>query len=345
MATLGLRGTFFDFVDDPWKHVGQEAEAARFHADGLLVVEDGKIVDFGDHAKVAPRHPGLAVTEIRDRLILPGFIDGHIHFPQTRALGGFGEHLLPWLTKWVFPEEVKYKDRAYAREGARRFFDNLLAAGTTTCQAFTIAAAVATEELFDEAARRNIRLIAGVTGIDRVAPADCVGSPDDFYRDSKRLIARYHGQGRNLYAITPRNAHVATPELMAACERLKREHPDCWVNTHLSETTGECKDMSKFYPDSADNLAVYEKYGLVGPKFSAGHGVWLSDEEFRRLAASGSAVVFCPAPTCSSAAACSAWATPRIPRSACVACSAAISAAAIASRCSTSWTMATRSAC
>jgi len=292
--TFGLRGTFFDFIDDPWKHVGQEEEAARFHADGLLVVEDGRIVDFGDHAAVAPRHAGLAVTAIRDRLILPGFIDGHIHFPQTRALGAFGEHLLPWLKKWVFPEEIKYKDRAYARDGARRFFDNLLAAGTTTCQAFTTAAAVATEELFDEAARRNMRLIAGITGIDRVAPADSIDSPDNFYRDSKRLIARYHRQGRGLYAITPRNAHVATHELMAACERLKHEHPDCWVNTHLAETTGECQDMRELYPDSADYVAVYEKYGLVGPKFSGGHGIWLSDDEFRRLSASGGAITFCP---------------------------------------------------
>ena len=294
MATFGLRGTFFDFIDDPWKHVGHEEAAARFHADGLLVVENGRIVDFGDYAAVAPRHAGLAVTAIRDRLILPGFIDGHIHFPQTRALGAFGEHLLPWLQKWVFPEEIKYKDRTYAREGARRFFDNLLAAGTTTCQAFTTAAAVATEELFDEAARRNMRLIAGLTGIDRVAPADSVDSPDNFYRDSKRLIARYHRQGRGLYAITPRNAHVATHELMAACERLKREHPDCWVNTHLAETIGECQDMRELYPDSADYVAVYEKYGLIGPKFSGGHGIWLSDDEFRRLSASGGAITFCP---------------------------------------------------
>ena len=185
-------------------------------------------------------------------------------------------------------------DRAYAREAAGRFFDNLLASGTTTCQAFTTTASAATEELFDEAARRNMRLIAGLTGIDRLAPADYALSAENFYRDSKRLIERYHRQGRGLYAITPRNAHVSTPDLMAACERLKREHPDCWVNTHLSETKGECEEMRALYPDSADYLAVYEKYGLVGPKFSGGHGVWLSDDEFRRLSASGGAITFCP---------------------------------------------------
>ncbi len=128
----------------------------------------------------------------------------------------------------------------------------------------------------------------------RLAPADYVDTADHFYRDSKQLIARYHRQGRNLYAITPRFALGASPELMAACERLKREHPDCWVNTHISETADECAAMRTAYPDSPDYLAVYEKYGLVGPKFSGGHGIWLSDDEFRRLSDHGAAIVFCP---------------------------------------------------
>lgn len=294
MASIGIRGAFFDFIDDPWKHVGDEEAAARFQADGLLVIDEGRIADFGSFDEVAPRHGGLEIRHIRRRLMLPGFIDGHIHFPQTRVIGAFGEQLLPWLKKWVFPEEMKYKDRDYAREGARRFFDNLLASGTTTCQAFTTTFAVSTEELFDEASRRNMRLIAGLTGIDRLAPADYAGSADAFYRDSKRLIERYHRRGRNLYAITPRFALGASPELMAACRRLKREHPDCWVNTHISETVDECEAMRRAYPDSADYLAAYEKYGLVGPKFSGGHGVWLSDGEFQRISESGAAIVFCP---------------------------------------------------
>ena len=208
-TTFGIRATFLDFIEDPWRHVGRESEAARFHADGLLVVEDGRIADFGAHDEVAARHAGLAVTTISDRLIVPGFIDGHVHFPQTRVIGAFGEHLLPWLQKWVIPEEIKFKDRAYARAAAARFFDNLVASGTTTCQAFTTTAPAATEELFDEAARRNMRLIAGLTGFDRLAPPGYASGPEDFYRDSKRLIERYHRQGRGLYAITPRNAHVS----------------------------------------------------------------------------------------------------------------------------------------
>ena len=145
--------------------------------------------------RVAARHAGLVVTPIHDRLIFPGFIDGHVHLPQTRVLGAFGEHLLPWLQMWVLPEEMKFKDRAYAREAVRRFLDALLAAGTTTCQAFTTIAPSATEELFDEAGRRDMRFIAGLTGMDRLAPADYASSVESFYRDSKRLIARYHRKG------------------------------------------------------------------------------------------------------------------------------------------------------
>src|SRR5260370_39681099 len=188
MASIGIRGAFFDFIDDPWKHIGNEQAAARFQADGLLVIDDGVIADFGAFDEVSRRHAGLGVTQVRDRLILPGFIDGHIHFPQTRVIGSFGEQLLPWLKKWVFPEELKYKDRDYAAEGARRFFDNLLASGTTTCQAFTTTFAVSTEELFDEAGRRNMRLIARLTRIDRFAPTDCAGSPDAFYCTAKPLM-------------------------------------------------------------------------------------------------------------------------------------------------------------
>ena len=294
MRKIGVRGTFFDFVDDPWKHVGAEAQAARFLADGLLVMTDGLIEAFGTYEALGPRHAGIEITHIEDRIILPGFIDGHIHLPQTRVVGAYGEQLLPWLQKWIFPEERKYRERDYAREGVRRFLDALLASGTTTCQAFTTSSPVATEELFEEAARRNMRVIAGLTGIDRNAPDDYADTPENFYRDSKRLIAEYHKKARGLYAITPRFALGASPELLDACRRLKQEHPDCWINTHIAENPAECRGVLLDYPDCPDYLAVYEKFGLVGPKFSGGHGVYLSDGEFRRMAESGATVVFCP---------------------------------------------------
>lgn len=294
MTIVGIRGAFFDFLDDPWKHVGRESDAARFLADGLLVIEDGIISDFGPYSALAGRHAGLEITHIKNRILVPGFIDGHIHLPQTRVLGAYGEQLLPWLQKWVFPEEVKYKDPDYAREGVRRFFDTLLASGTTTCQAFTTTHKVATEELFEEASRRNMRVIAGLTGIDRNAPDYYVDTAENFFRDSVELIERYHRHGRNLYAITPRFAMGSSAEMMARCEALKTTYPDCWVNTHISENPAEIRTLLALHPDCSDYLGVYEKYGLVGPKFSGGHGVWLSNDEFDRMSKKGAAVVFCP---------------------------------------------------
>jgi guanine deaminase len=293
-SSCAIRGMFFDLVDDPWKHVGCEQNAARFMPDGLLVVKNGIIADFGNFADVSPRYPGLPVTHLKERLILPGFIDGHIHFPQTRVLGAYGNQLLDWLQTWIFPEEEKYADRDYSREAAKHFFDALLAGGTTTCQAFTTSSPVSTEEFFDEAARRDMRVIAGLSGIDRFAPAGTVITPDFFYRETKRLIERYHRKGRNLYAITPRFAVGCTSEMMERCRQLKQEHNDCWINTHISENPTELRNAKQFYPDCADYTAAHEKHGLLGPKFTAGHGVWLSNDEFRRFAKAGAAVSFCP---------------------------------------------------
>jgi len=289
-----VRGTFFDFIDDPWKHVGNEKAAARFVADGLLVTDGGRIVDFGPFAEVSQRHPNVSVTQIRDRLIVPGFIDGHVHFPQVRALGAYGAQLLDWLQTWIFPEELKYADREYSRTAAKHFFDALLAAGTTTCQAFTTSSPVSTEEFFEEATRRNMRVIAGLSGIDRFAPADCVITPDDFYQETKRLIEKYHRQGRNLYAITPRFAVGCTDQMMDRCGQLKREYNDCWINTHISENPSEVRSAREHFPDCADYTQVHEKHGLLGEKFTAGHGIWLSDDEFRRFSKAGASISFCP---------------------------------------------------
>lgn len=289
-----IRGTFFDFIDDPWKHVGKEQESARFIKDGLLVLEDGIIEAFGEFAELSAKYPGVETTHIKDRLILPGFIDGHIHFPQTRVLGAFGEQLLNWLKFSIFPEEIKYRDRDYAKDGAKRFFTSLLAGGTTTCQAFTTSSVVATEEFFHGATERNMRVIGGLPGIDVNAPEEFMTPPAEFYRDSKDLIERYHNKGRNLYAITPRFAYGATKELLETCQRLKKEYPDCWVNTHISENPSEIRGVLNQHTDCHDYLGVYEKYDLVGPKFSGGHGVWLSNDEFRRMSCSGAAVSVCP---------------------------------------------------
>ncbi|QDU64080.1 Guanine deaminase [Planctomycetes bacterium Pan216] len=293
-ADCAVRGSFFDLLDNPWDYLGREHEAARFLADGLLVVKSGLIADFGPFEDVIVRHQGLEITHLENRLILPGLIDGHIHFPQVRVLGAYGNQLLDWLQNWIFPEEIKYKDRDYATNASKHFFHNLLAAGTTTCQAFTTSSPVSSEVFFEAAAERNMRVIAGLTGIDRFAPDDYLITPDDFYHQTKSLIERFHRKGRGLYAITPRFAVGCTTAMMDRSRQLKEEHPDCWVNTHISENPTEVKSVRDFYPDCRDYTEVHEVHGLLGPKFTAGHGVWLSDDELRRFSSSGAAISFCP---------------------------------------------------
>ena len=294
VAATAIRGSFFDLQDDPWKYVGHEQDAARFVRDGLLVVENGIIQAFGPFAEVSKQFPNVPVTHLPNRLILPGFIDGHIHFPQTRVLGAYGNQLLDWLQTWIFPEEIKYANRDYAKDAAVKFFDALLAGGTTTCQAFTTSSPVSTEEFFAEAGRRGMRTIAGLPGIDRFAPPEHVVTPETFYQESKRLIETYHRKGRHLYAITPRFAVGCSEEMLNACVRLKQEYPDCWINTHISENPTEVRMARTEWPDCQDYTAIHEKHGLLGPKFTAGHGVWLSNDEFRRFARAGAAVSFCP---------------------------------------------------
>lgn len=290
-----VRGTFFDLVDDPWDYYDNEEAAARFLPDGLLVIENGIIRDFGRYEELKDKYPGIEITVYKNRIIVPGFIDAHIHFPQTRVIGVYGHHLLEWLNSSIFPEEEKYRDLRYALDGAKHFFDNLLANGTTTAQVFTTTSPVSTEVLFEEAIRRNMLVIGGLTGIDRSAPDAYVDTADEFYEQSKILIEKYHGVKRILYAITPRFAYGSTPKMLELAGKLKEEYPSCWVNTHLAETQEETHGVLSLFPDSPTYLEVYEKYGLVGPRFSGGHAIQLDDASFRRLSELGAAVVFCPA--------------------------------------------------
>ena len=289
-----IRGNFFHLLKDPLPLIEKESDSAQFIKDGLLLINDGIISGFGTYEELSSRLENYDVIHKPDHLLVPGFIDGHIHFPQVRVMGAYGNQLLDWLQNSIFPEELKYRDRDYATTAAHRFFRALLGAGTTTCQAFTTSSPVSTEVFFDEAIARGMRVIAGLTGIDKFAPDDYCISPHEFYEESKKLIEKYHGLDRCLYAITPRFAVGCSEEMMQACCQLKKEYPDCWVNTHISENPSEIRQAKEEFPDCSDYTEVHEKHGLLGPKFTAGHGVWLSNDEFRRFSHAGAAVCFCP---------------------------------------------------
>jgi guanine deaminase len=290
-----VRGSFLDFVADPFYR--DEEEAIRFLPDGLLVFDGDRITDFGPAAEIGEAYRDVDTVVYRDRLITPGLIDTHIHFPQTEAIASYGEQLLEWLEKHIFPTEQKFRDKAYARSIADTFLDMLLANGTTTAQVFTTTFPQSVDAFFEACSERNICMIAGLTGIDRpgLAPPDYLDTAESFYADSKALIARWHMKGRNKYAITPRFALGSTQEQLDCCGKLKAEHPDAWVNTHMSENLREIAEVAALYPDAKDYLNVYERAGIVGPKFTAGHSIHLDDDMFRRMSGSNASISFCPA--------------------------------------------------
>jgi len=290
----GVRGAFLDFTQDPF--FNDEKQSVRFTQDGLLVLQDGKIRDFGRHEDLKKKYGDLEIISYPEKLIIPGLIDCHVHYPQTRVVAVFGNQLLEWLTATVFPEELKFENPDYARKVASFFLDDMLHRGTTTVLSFTATFPESVDIFFEEASKRNMRVIAGLTGIDRegFAPDAYRDTAESFYRDSKTLYQKWHGHGRNLYAVTPRFAFGCSDEMLRRAGGLYKELPGVYVNTHLSENISEVAGVKTRFPDAANYLDVYDRAGLVGPRCVFGHAIHLSESEFKRMSDSGAAIAFCP---------------------------------------------------
>jgi guanine deaminase len=289
-----IRGAFLDFTNDPF--FNPVRQSVRFTPDGLLVLEDGKFKDFGRYSDLKEKYLHLAAVSYPDRLIVPGLVDCHIHYPQTRIVAAYGNQLLEWLTASVFPEEIKFKDAGYARDVASFFLDEMIRRGTTTVMSYTTTFPGSVDVFFEEATRRNMRVIAGLTGIDRngFAPDAYLDTAESFYRDSKALYHKWHGKGRNLYAVTPRFAFGCSDEMLKRAGELYQELEGVYVNTHLSENRSEVAGVKTRFPDAANYLDVYDRAGLVGPRCVFGHSIYLNDSEFQRMSASGASIAFCP---------------------------------------------------
>ncbi|MGA7937509.1 MAG: guanine deaminase [Kovacikia sp.] len=288
-----IRGAFLDFVDDPF-YVA-ESESIRYFPDGLLVVENGKVKAFGAYDTLQQQYPDLEPVVYSDNLIiLPGLIDLHVHYSQLEIIAAYGAQLLEWLNKYVFPTEAKFKDAAYARTIASRFLDELLRNGTTTALVLTTIFPASVDVLFEEAQRRNMRLIAGQVLMSRNAPDFLLNDAKTAYRQMREQIQRWHKKERLLYAITPRFAITSTDEELHLAGELKAEFPDVYVHTHLSENLQEVQYTAELFPNSQDYLNVYEQFGLVGDRSVFAHCVQLDDSAFERLSAAGAAIAFCP---------------------------------------------------
>jgi guanine deaminase len=288
----GFRASFLDAIADPF--YAPEAECMRYFGDGLLIVEDGKVKEIGNYGDLQAKYAQVPIVDYGDRLIVSGFIDTHIHFPQTEMIASYGEQLLTWLSTYTFPTERKFSDRDYAAEIAKIFLDELLRNGTTTALVFTTVFPQSTDAFFEAAQRRNLRMIAGKVMMDRHAPEYLTDTAASSYIETKQLIEKWHKCDRLLYAVTPRFAVTSSPEQLSVASRLLQEFPDVYLHTHLSENVNEVAYVAEVFPESAGYLDVYDQAGLVGERSIFAHGVQLTDQEFARLAETKSAIAFCP---------------------------------------------------
>ena len=291
---IAVRGNLLDFdstVDNPdclKKHV-------RHTPDGLLLIRNGHILWRGSWSegkdKVTSKTP---MYDYQDHLIMPGFVDTHIHFPQQEVIGSYGTQLLEWLQTYTFPAECKYADKDYAREMAGMFLKTLLRHGTTTALVFCTVHPQSAEALFEEAERLNMRLIAGKVIMDRNAPEALLDTPESCYTECKELIEIWHNRGRLSYALLPRFAPTSTPEQLEQVQRLKQEHPDCYMQTHLAENLDECAWVKELFPERRSYLDVYHHYNLTGPHSTFAHAIHLDEEDYRVMKETGSGIAFCP---------------------------------------------------
>lgn len=290
-VTRAVRGRLLDFTDDP-ETAGEAAH--RYRPDGVLLIADGAIAAVGGPELLDGLPPGVPVDDHSDRLVLPGLIDPHIHYPQTQVIASYGAQLLDWLARYTFVEEQKFADPEHAARVARFFLDELLRNGTTTAAVYCTSSPASVEAFFAESDRRGALMIAGKVLMDRGAPDGLLDDAETGYRDSAALIGRWHGTGRQRYAVTPRFAVTSTEAQLEAAGALLRAHPDCYLQTHLSENRGEIETVSRDFPWARDYTDVYDRFGLLGPRSLFGHCIHLGERERARLSESRSVAVFCP---------------------------------------------------
>ncbi len=288
-----LTGPLLRYAGDPFRAPWQEV--IGIDTDGAVLLQDGHIETLGTRAALIAAHPQAEHVRYSDsHLICPGFVDAHVHYPQTAIIASWGKRLIDWLNDYTFPEEMRLGDPAYAARIAARYLDLTLAHGTTTLASYCTIHPHSVDALFDAAATRGQRIVAGKTCMDRNAPEGLRDTAQSAYDDSKALIDRWHGRGRATYAITPRFSPTSTPEQLAALGALWRAYPDCLMQTHLSEQTDEIAWVEDLHPQARDYLDTYETQGLIGERAVFGHAIHLKPREIDRIAESGAALVHCP---------------------------------------------------
>src|SRR5271168_1119740 len=293
VSPRAIRGRLLTFVQPPAG--AGDAQSYRYIEDGIVLVKDGRIEQVGPAAELLARLPADALVERHaDALIMPGFIDPHIHYPQTQVIASYGAQLLEWLEKYTFVEEQKFADPQHAARNAEFFLDELARNGTTTACAYCSAHPASADALFAAAHRRNAGMIAGTAIMNRNGPPGLLEPARDAIAASRDLIRHWHGIGRQRYAVTPRFAITSTGEQLAEAGALLKEFPTVLMQTHLDENKNEIATVKRLFPEDSSYTAVYARFGLLGPRSLLGHCIHLDDSEVALLRDTKSVAVFCP---------------------------------------------------
>jgi len=290
--STAIRAATLTYIDDPFL-VGVE-RAMKYEPDAVIVMADGKITQHGPADSILPAlSAGVRVEHYHNCLVLPGFIDAHVHYPQTQIIASFGHKLLDWLNHYTFPAEQSFADPAHARRIAEFYLRENLRNGITTAMVYGTVHPHSVDVFFEESEKLQMRNIAGKVMMDRHAPVDLLDTPASSYEQTRQLLQKWHGRARNLYAITPRFAPTSSPEQLEAAGALRREFPDAYVQTHLAENLDEIRWVKDLFPARTDYVDVYDHFGLLGRRTVLGHGVHLSERELARLHETHTAIAHC----------------------------------------------------
>ena len=293
MKTMLIRARTLSFLRAPLSM--DDTAAWRYESDGALLVADGIILASGPYAAVREQARADAIEiDHRPHLIVPGFIDTHVHFPQMQVIGSYAANLLEWLNTYTFPEECRFVETAHAERIAGFFYDEMIRHGTTTAVAYCSVHKASADAYFGEALKRNMRMVGGKVMMDRNAPQGLLDTAQMGYDETRAVIEDWHGKGRNHVAITPRFAITSTPEQMSAAQALAREFPDLHIQTHLSENRDEIDFTCSLFSEAEDYTDIYARYGLLGPRSLFGHCIHLSERERDAMSDTGSIAVHCP---------------------------------------------------
>lgn len=275
----------------------------EYIADGAVVVDDvtGQIIDYGSNEAIlsqfAENQVSAELVQIHDhssKLIMPGFIDTHVHYPQIDMIAAYGEQLLDWLNNYTFVTEANFGDPEVAHDTARFFLNQLLANGTTSAMVFSTSHPQSAEAFFSESERLNTRMITGNVLMDKNAPERLCVPAEQGIRDTQDLIDTWHGRGRQHVVITPRFAITSTPEQLRLAGELYQSYDSVYVQTHLAENRDEVAFVHKLYPNHKGYLDVYDDMGLLGRRTTLAHGIYLETSEYERLRETGTQIAHCP---------------------------------------------------